>query len=300
MIISTIKTERQVTERYVDHRGSRIRYLVVGEGPPLVMIHGGNGSAENFDTWFDDVGTVRTLVIPDLPGFGESQILRGRQRHSPQNLSLVIDTVIADYGAEKIDLGGLCMGACVALAFYRRRKDDVGKLILHTPLISPPLILTRFRRQVSFMRAFPLYPLFVWAGRRRWISDWYKRHFTEGEVAGDSGADVNFINQKRCSVRASREWIYDALRSHDVDLIRERKDPTLMLLAGEDMITNIEGVIDLARDLPRVSLAVFDDAGHGWSKDFVERQNSVLCSFLTDQELPAGARLREMPRVAVA
>jgi pimeloyl-ACP methyl ester carboxylesterase len=300
MIISNLKTRRVATERYVEHQGSQLRYVVVGEGPPLVLIHGGNGSAENFDTWFDDVGSARTLLIPDLPGFGESQRLPGRQRHSPQNLSLVIDTVMADYGVDRVDLGGLCMGACVALAFYRRRRQDVGKLILHTPLISPPLIMPKFRRHVSFMIWRPLFPFFTWAGRTRWISDWYKRHFTEGEVADDTGADINFINQKRCYPRAAREWVYDALRCHDVDLIRERKDPTLMLLAGEDMITNIDGVIAMAGDLPGVSLAIFDNAGHGWSRDFVERQNSVLCAFLEDREFPATARLRTAPGVAVA
>jgi len=300
VIISSIETQRQAIERYVDHRGSRIRYVVIGEGPPLVLIHGGNGSAENFDTWFDDVGAHRTLLIPDLPGFGESQRLRGKQRHSPQALSYVIDTVMDDYGAEQVDLGGLCMGACVALAFYRRRRGAVGKLILHTPLISPPLIMPRFRRQVSFMISWPQFRFFVWAGRTRWISDWYKRHFTEGEVADDTGADINFINQKRCYPRAAREWLYDALRSHDVELIRERDGPTLMLLAGDDLITDIDAVVRMASDLPSVSLAIFDNAGHGWSQDFVERQNSVLCAFLAGEEFPAGARLRELTPAAVA
>jgi pimeloyl-ACP methyl ester carboxylesterase len=300
VIISSIKTQRQATERYADHHGSRIRYLVVGEGPPLVLIHGGNGSAENFDTWFDDLGAHRTLLIPDLPGFGESERLRGRQRHSPQALSLVIDTVMKDYGVAQVDLGGLCMGACVALAFYRRREAAVGKLILHTPLISPPLIMPRFRRQVSFMISRPLFPFFTWAGRTRWISDWYKRHFTEGEVEDDTGADINFINQKRCYPRAAREWLFDALRSHDVDVIRQRSGPTLMLLAGDDMITNIDAVVRLANDLPNVSLAIFDNAGHGWSKDFVERQNSVLCAFLVNEAFPTSARLRAIAPAAVA
>ena len=101
-----------VDERFITHEGGRLRYLAVGSGPPLVMAHGWNGSAENFDTWYDDLGAARTLILPDLPGFGESQRLN--TVHTADTLSRALDTVIADIDAETVDLGGLCLGACVA------------------------------------------------------------------------------------------------------------------------------------------------------------------------------------------
>jgi len=62
----------QLEERFVSHLGGRVRYLIGGDGPPLVLCHGFLGSAENFETWFDELTRIRTLVIPDLPGCGAS------------------------------------------------------------------------------------------------------------------------------------------------------------------------------------------------------------------------------------
>ena len=65
-----------------------------------------------------------------------------------------------------------------------------------------------------------------------------------------------------------------------------------MLGAADDRIADIDALVSTFGDFPDVQLAIFEDAGHGWSADFVNRQNSVLVAFLRDQPFPATARLR--------
>jgi pimeloyl-ACP methyl ester carboxylesterase len=91
----------------------RLRYLVGGEGPPLLLCHGFLGSAENFETWFARLACQRTLIIPDLPGCGESPPLLGR--HTCAALARALQPLIDEIGPERIDLGGLCLGAGVAM-----------------------------------------------------------------------------------------------------------------------------------------------------------------------------------------
>ena len=95
-------------ERFTTHQGGRVRYLVGGEGPPLVLCHGFLGSAENFQTWFDDISRIRTLVIPDLPGCGASAPLP--TRHTAGALAGAVEAVCADAGVERFDLGGSASG----------------------------------------------------------------------------------------------------------------------------------------------------------------------------------------------
>ena len=71
------RTDPDVEERFLDSP-RRLRYLIGGGGPPLLLCHGWLGSAENFETWFEGVGRRRTLVIPDLPACGDSAPLPGR------------------------------------------------------------------------------------------------------------------------------------------------------------------------------------------------------------------------------
>jgi pimeloyl-ACP methyl ester carboxylesterase len=295
--ISTRTTVRQPVEHFVRHEGKKLRFLTVGEGPPLLLAHGWNGSAENFDTWYDDLGALRTLVIPDLPGFGESERLD--RRHDALALSRALDTVVQEIGAKKVDLGGLCFGACVALDFARRRPEMVDKLIVHTPLIEPELTMARFRLQIKVLTSRPLFYLIAWAARQRRISDWYKRHFTEGVVEKDTGSDVNFINQQRCYAPASRDWAHSAIRSHDSALLHAWANPLLILLAADDKVADIDGIATMSAELKHASVAILENAGHGWSEDFVRRQNSVLTAFLRDEEPPASAQLRSLHGAAV-
>src|SRR5207253_5917208 len=65
-------------ERYTTHEGRRLRYLIGGTGPAMLLCHGFIGSAENFDDWFCEVIPRRTVVVPYLPIYGESDPLAGK------------------------------------------------------------------------------------------------------------------------------------------------------------------------------------------------------------------------------
>ena len=274
----------EMTERFIDYRGGRLRYLVGGTGQPLLLAHGFTGSAENFETWFDDLTQMRRLIIPDLPGFGLSTPLTGR--HTAASLAGALAAIIEAEEIERFDLGGLCLGACIALALLRQRPHLVDKLILHTPLMEPDLVLPRFHRQARLLTAPGVYPFVVWLARQRRISDWYKRTFTEDADVDDRGAQMNFYNQQRANPRAAKEWLRDGLRRRDSDLLRHRTGDTLVIIASNDKIVDLARLRQLVEPLPEVQLAVFEDAGHGWSEDFVRRQNAVLRAFLEGLALP--------------
>jgi pimeloyl-ACP methyl ester carboxylesterase len=264
-----------------------LRYLVGGEGPPLLLCHGFMGSAENFETWFDELCTRRTVVVPDLPGCGSSSPLRAA--HSAEALAQALEPLLDDLGIERFDLGGLCLGAAVACAMARRRPQAVDRLILHTPLLAPELVRQRFGAQVRVMTAPGLYPAIVWLSRRRIVSDVYKRLLVEGKDVDHSAADMNFRNQQRALPRATREWLRDGLRRHDIDLVKQRARPTLILAAAGDRIVDVRRLALLVAPCDAVELAVVDDAGHGWNEDFVRRQLGVLAAFLDGRPVPAAA-----------
>ncbi len=257
-----------------------------------MLAHGFTGSAENFETWFDALTPLRRLVIPDLPGFGLSTPLAGP--HTALTLSEAMAAVVDAERIDHFDLGGLCIGACIALALLRQRPQQVDRLILHTPLLEPELVLRRFHRQSRLLTAPGVYAAAVWMARQRRISDWYKRHFTEDENVDDRGADMNFFNQQRATPRAAREWLRDGLRRHDLELVRSFKRETLVMVAAGDKIVDVAALREAVDGLGHVRLALFEDAGHGWSQHFVRRQNAVLAAFLAGRELPAGSPIVEV------
>src|SRR6202051_1878759 len=92
----------QLEERFVSHGGGRVRYLIGGSGPALVLCHGFLGSAENFETWFDELSRIRTLVLPDLPGCVASPALQGA-RHTAARLAVAVDAAWRDARAVRFD-----------------------------------------------------------------------------------------------------------------------------------------------------------------------------------------------------
>jgi pimeloyl-ACP methyl ester carboxylesterase len=271
-------------EGFIEVEGRRVRYLTGGEGPPLVLMHGFLGSAENFETWFEELCTRRTLVVPDLPGFGESSPLA--ERHSSAAIAAAVEPLIDHLGLEHFDLGGLCLGSPVACALERRRPDRVGRMLLHTPLLAPELVRRRFHLQVAAMTAPGLFDGVIWLSRRRVVSDLYKRLMVEGKDVDRRAAEVNFVNQCRADPRASREWLRDGLRVHDAAVVATHPQPVLLIAASGDRIVDTEGLRRLTAGWDRCQLALVDDAGHGWTEAYVRRQLELLGAFLDGRPLP--------------
>jgi len=261
-----------------------LRYLIGGTGPPMLLCHGFIGSAENFKDWFPDLLPRRTLVIPDLPGFGKSAPLRGE--HMATSMARAALSAVEDAGIDRFDVGGLCLGATVALSVQRARPRATQRLVLHTPLLAPWLVRKRFHAQVAFMLAPGVFPGIVWLSRQRLVSDLYKRLMIEGADVDPVAAQVNFDNQLRANTRAVREWLRDGLRRDDLAQICAEERRTLVLVAAEDRIVDVDRLRRALIGLPGVDLAVIEEGGHAWTESMIKEQGQLLAAFLDDRPLP--------------
>lgn len=94
--------------------GSRIRWRRIGSGPPLVLLHGGNGSWLHWVRNIDALAQRHQLWLPDLPGCGESDEVA-----PPANLERLVAALqhnIADLigGEREIDLAAFSFGSVLA------------------------------------------------------------------------------------------------------------------------------------------------------------------------------------------
>ena len=271
-------------ERFTTHHGKPLRYLIGGSGPPMLLCHGFIGSAENFDDWFDALLPRRTVVAPDLPGFGKSAPLDGV--HVASSMAGAAIAAADDAGIEEYDIAGLCLGAPVAFAVQRARPRAVHAMVLHTPLLAPWLIRGRFHVQVGVMMSRFVYPAIVWAGHQRVISDLYKRLIVEGDDVDPRAAKANFDNQMRATPRAAREWLLDGLRSNDLGQLVGNPERTLILTAGEDRIVDAHALRRAVENIGGVQLAVIDKGGHAWTREMLRMQRDLIAAFLDGRPLP--------------
>jgi len=116
------------SEEELEWRGTRLRYAVAGDGPPLVLVHGLGGTIENWRALAPPLATRHRVLVPDLPGHGRSSLLP-----EARSLDALADAVLAVADAEEIHPAvwiGHSLGGGVALRAAALRSDVVRGLVL--------------------------------------------------------------------------------------------------------------------------------------------------------------------------
>ncbi len=110
------------------HGGVRVRWRRFGSDtsrPPLVLLHGGHGSWMHWLRNAEALSAGRTLWLPDMPGFNESdappRVALGEDSLPPllDALGGTLDQLIGP--GTPIDLGGFSFGGLTAARFAVRR-----------------------------------------------------------------------------------------------------------------------------------------------------------------------------------
>jgi pimeloyl-ACP methyl ester carboxylesterase len=286
-----------IEERWLAVSGQPMRCLIGGRGKPLLLCHGFLSSAEEFGGRFSALAQHRQLIVPDLPGSGLTPPLQ--KRHTADALAAFLEELLDELSIVDFDLAGLCLGASVASALAKRCGSRVGRLVLHTPLVDPVLVRRRYRHQIQVLTLPPLWQGVVALSRNRTVSDLYKRFvIAEGDVDAAT-SEVNFINQRRAHPGAAREWLRDGIRNGDVSTLVARELPTLVIVAAQDQVVDVEGLQRLITACPAVQLFVDQEQGHGWNQSAVERQLGVMMEFFSGERstatVPREQRARRAP-----
>ena len=103
--------------------------IEVGEGPPLVLIHGGLGEAGGWAPIMPLLARRFHLYIPDRPGHGLSDPFDYRGVDPSELSATFLADVLDSRGLRTVPLVGCSMGGFCAIAFYLRHPDRVSRLI---------------------------------------------------------------------------------------------------------------------------------------------------------------------------
>jgi len=155
-------------ERGNTDAGARIRYLVGGEGPPVILVHGLGGLASNWRLVAPALALERRVIIPELPGHGASGRLDGATSLDP--FADAVLAVVEAEGAAPAPWVGHSLGGLVALRAAVKRPDAVTGIVLAAAagissatrlgeatvtvmgLVRPGRVLGRYRARVSRSR----------------------------------------------------------------------------------------------------------------------------------------------------
>src|SRR4051812_27403633 len=125
--------------------GAEVAFAVAGEGPGLLLIHGtGGDAATSWAALAPLLAQRHTLVMPDLPGSGETVDEGGALELGA--LAEQSAAVAAAAGLESYAVLGFSLGAAVAATLAASRPEQVEALVL----VGGPIEGVRARTHLQF------------------------------------------------------------------------------------------------------------------------------------------------------
>ena len=245
-----------VKEHDVDAAGHRWRYYDGGAGEPVVLVHGFAGMKENWLQLARELSS-RRVVMPDLPGWGESERRDGedyRVEAQVERLAAYLDAM----SLERVDLVGHSMGGHIAGVFAARHPGRVKTL----SLVSAAGV--RFEINDFGRRVLAGETPFNWQSREQFDA-FMRELFTEPPWAPPRVRDVLVAqNRERHAFQAAllREMARDDQAFMLEAELPRIAAPTLVLWCDGDRILDVSSVATIERQLPAANDVVLAGCGH--------------------------------------
>jgi len=256
--------------KVVRANGLEIAYESLGEGPPLVLVH---GAAEDARIWRPQLAGLAdefAVLAWDEPGAGHSSDL-------PEAFGL------ADYAdclaalIEALALGpahvaGLSWGGTVVLELYRRHPELLATLILVDSYAGWKGSLPQEEVQARV------------AGVRRMLAAPAKQFdpTLPGLFAGDPPAEfVPLLEQIAGDVRPRtlEMQLLEMAEADQRDLLPRIHVPTLLIWGEQDVRSPLRVAFQLEQAIPDTELVVIPDCGHVSNLEQPERFNEAVREF---------------------
>ena len=117
-----------ISERDATVDGSKLHYLTAGRGPGAILIHGYTQTSRMWRPILPKLAERFTVVAPDLPGIGDSEI--PRDGLDMKTAAIRIHALISSLGITKARVVGHDIGLMVAYAYAALYPSEVEKLVV--------------------------------------------------------------------------------------------------------------------------------------------------------------------------
>jgi pimeloyl-ACP methyl ester carboxylesterase len=270
--------------RRVDVVGAQVNYVEMGDGPPLLFIHGLGGAWQNWLEQIPRLAESHRVVAVDLPGFGASPM-------PPWEISIpAYGRFIRDFcerlGISRASVVGNSMGGFIATEVAITDPERVDELVL---VSAAGITWARARREPAAMIArmvqagAPLALRFQLSGIRRPRL----RHRAFQGVFHDPNRLRTELLWENLAAAMNSPGYYDSITTlwgYDIrDRLEEIEVPTLIVWGRNDRVVPVPAALAYKRRIgDNTELEIFDRCGHVPQMERPVRFNRVVERFLAE------------------
>ena len=249
---------------YEIHKEGKFEYVEVGEGQPLMLLHGLFGALSNFSDLIEHFKHTHKVIVPILPLYDLDLL------HTTVNgLAKHVQQFIDHKGYDQIHLLGNSLGGHVGLVHILSHPEKIKTLTLTG---SSGLF------ENAMGDSYPK------RGDYEYIRAKTAETFYNPAVATKELVDEVFeITNSRIKVIKIIALAKSAIRNNLGEELGQIKVPTLLIWGKNDKVTPPFVAEDFHKLIPNSELAFIDECGHAPMMEVPAAFNEILEKFLKAQ-----------------
>jgi pimeloyl-ACP methyl ester carboxylesterase len=281
-----------VHSRFVQTAEPRLRVQVLegGQGEPVLLLHGGDGMAAQWEPLLSRLSSGFHIYAPDRPGCGLTDMFNYRDVPLREHAANFVLSTMDALGLETANLVGNSMGGYFALVFALAHPDRVKRLVTvgepagSSATIPPANRLLAMRGLNGLMYATVMKPgaSATYEGFKRILvahpdrlSPAYLDCCTAAsEIPGATESWLTLLED--CSITGGRSTLTYSLRRE----LPKLSMPALLIWGDKDSFGPPTLAKEMAQLMPQGSAEVVPDAGHLAWLDQPDRVAALITNFL--------------------
>jgi 2-hydroxy-6-oxonona-2,4-dienedioate hydrolase len=253
---------------YQIQQEGKFKFIEIGEGEPLILLHGLFGALSNFSDLIEKFKHTNKVIVPLLPLF-ELDLLHT----TVGGLQKFVKKFIEYKNYNNIHLLGNSLGGHVALVYVLKNPERVKSLILTG---SSGLF------ENGMGDSYPK------RGDKEYIRKKTQLTFYDPAMATDELVNECFeITNNRLKVIKIISLAKSAIRNNLGEELSQIQQPTCLIWGNNDTITPPFVAREFHKLIPNSELHFIDKCGHAPMMEVPEEFNQILSSFLLNLKVHA-------------
>ncbi len=238
--------------------GLKINYRIIGEGRPFLILHGWGSNSKKWQKVGELlVGKGLKVIIPDLPGFGESQ--KPTISWNLDDYCSFVEEFVKFLNFEKFYLLGHSFGGALAVKFSLKFPEKIEKLFL---VGAACFRKQTFRKKILYLisKIFRVFSFITFLRKA------FYRFLVKSDYLSTEGV------MKNSYLKIIKEDLSDILSLVQV--------PTLIICGDNDSITPVKDARLINKKIKNSRLEVLPKANHDVNSKCSDKLAETIIKFL--------------------
>ena len=266
---------------YCKVRQAEIYYEEIGDGIPILLIHGFTPDHRLMSGCMEPIFTLRKgwrRIYVDLPGMGLTKNY-DEISNSDDILSTLIDFIEAVLPNQEYIIAGESYGGYLARGLIKKHKDRVLGVAFICPVIIPNQSERTIekhkvlKRDNEFLKKISEVELTDFSSNQVVLNEYNWLRYNKEIIAGCKIADAQFLEKIKNNYAFSFE----------LENTNYTK-PSLFILGRQDASVGYKDALNIMEYYPRGSVAILDIAGHNLQIEQPELFNCLVNEWLDRTE----------------